>query len=144
MALPLTDLFYGDMPDAPAAEVVKLLIRGDTSYARAHSLQELVPAEMLAEAQRFLGEYESDHFRPVFRNRKYVDSDIKDGAYDAVMGRDGWYVTRTLFDAEEPDTAENLNMLHDMVRSNDPVRALGAVVLACAYRTKVCRARGRV
>lgn len=57
-----------------------------------------------------------------------------DGVYDRVLGREGWWAISGLFSSDDPLVSANLTALRSAAMSKDAPFALGAVLIACAYR----------
>lgn len=56
------------------------------------------------------------------------------GLYAEVLGQEGWWTVSPVFSHPDPLVQERLSDLRDAARSMDAQFALGAVLLACAYR----------
>lgn len=57
-----------------------------------------------------------------------------DGLRDRVLGQEGWWRISGLFSHPDPAVRQRLSDLRAAARSMDAPYALGAVLLACAYR----------
>lgn len=57
-----------------------------------------------------------------------------DGLHDRLLGKDAWWKTSALFSHQDPLVQQRLNDLRDAALSIDSAYAVGAVLLACAYR----------
>lgn len=60
-----------------------------------------------------------------------------DGLYDRVLGSEGRWRIAALFTHPDKDVGERLTALRDAAFGKDAAYALGAVLLACAYRRKL-------
>lgn len=56
------------------------------------------------------------------------------GLYDRVLGPEGWWVAAELFNHADPGVAAVLADMREAASCADAAYALGAVLLACAYR----------
>lgn len=56
------------------------------------------------------------------------------GLYDRVLGPEGWWTTARLFEHDDVETGAVLADMLPAARTKDAAFALGAVLLACAYR----------
>lgn len=77
---------------------------------------------------------------PSSRTSVYRDDDTLfslSGAYERVLGVKGWWVTSLVFTHSDLSVARVLGGLRDAARSKDSAFALGAVLIACAYRRLV-------
>lgn len=59
---------------------------------------------------------------------------LLNGLYERVLGTDGWWTTVPLFSHADPACNAFLAELRSAARSMDSAYALGAVLVACAYR----------
>lgn len=57
-----------------------------------------------------------------------------DGLYDRIRGQTGWWTASALFSHKDPLVQQRLSALREAAMSMDSAYALGAVLLACAYR----------
>ena len=57
-----------------------------------------------------------------------------DGLHDRLLGKDAWWRTSALFSHPDPLVQQRLDDLRDAAMSMDSAYAVGAVLLACAYR----------
>ena len=66
--------------------------------------------------------------------RQPVSALSPDGLRDRVLGHDGWWTVSGLFQHPDPGVAAVLSEMRAAAVSADAPYALGAVLLACAYR----------
>ena len=64
------------------------------------------------------------------------------GLYGKVLQADGWWTVSALFRADRPDALAVLTGLRAAACSQDAPYALGAVLLACAYRRHILQDGG--
>lgn len=62
---------------------------------------------------------------------------LLNGVYSRVLGLEGWWTTSRLFSHRDPAVQAVLSSLRAAAMSMDSVYALGAVLIACAYRRLV-------
>lgn len=74
--------------------------------------------------------------------RQPAGSTALDGLYDRVFGRDGWWAVAALFQATDPVVSSRLSALGAAASSADAAYALGAVLVACAYRRRLSQEGG--
>lgn len=70
------------------------------------------------------------------------ESPLHSGLYSRVFGRDGWWVAAAVFEHADPLYASVLREMRTAAMSKDAPYALGAVLLACAYRRLVLQGGG--
>ena len=63
------------------------------------------------------------------------------GVYARVLGDEGWWTTSRVFNHPDPAVASVLRGLRDAALSKDSAYALGAVLLACAYRRLILQGK---
>lgn len=76
----------------------------------------------------------------VYRTAK--DCLSPDGLYAGIFGRDGWWKVSALFQHEDPAVYAVLADMRDGVTGKDAAYALGAVLLAVAYRRLILQGGG--
>lgn len=65
-----------------------------------------------------------------------------DGLYERILGRDGWWKASALFQHADPAVYAVLADMRDGVTGKDAAYALGAVLLAVAYRRWILQGEG--
>lgn len=132
---------YRRVADAPADRVMALF--GVLTPDDAAAVDRLMPLA-LAPDLRGLRRFFDGRTTSMPTGSVYRDSclpDVPDGLYDTVFGG-GWWAVAALFDAADPVTAGELREFSAAVESADSAYAIGAVLLACAYRRRMLQEGG--
>lgn len=103
-----------------------------------------LPFALAPDLSRFRRFYDSrtTPVRPSSVYRQPADSLSVPGVYDRVLGGDGWWKVSAVFQHADPGVAVVLSEMRDAAMSGDAVYALGAVLLAVAYRRWLLQGRG--
>lgn len=123
--------------DAPSDSVMALFgvtpDDADGSYVLVDRLMPLALAPDLARFRRFYDPRVTPRVRlSVYRTSSAMLSPA--GMYDRVLGHDGWWTTGELFNHSDPAAYEVLSEMRAAATSGDAPYAIGAVLLAVAYR----------
>ena len=127
------------MSDAPSDAVMALFGVGGGTAADADVVDRLMPLALAPDLLRFRRFYDPRVTPPAPRPvssvyRQAVDALSPAGLYDRVLGPDGWWRAAAVFQHEDPAVAAVLGEMQEAATSGDAPYALGAVLLAVAYR----------
>lgn len=128
---------YGHVTDAPADAALRLFgVTGDeVAEAVVDTVLPLALAPDLVSFRRFYDTRTTPSARKsVYRETYAVELD---GLYDRVFGSEGWWTVLPVFSHPDPAINANLSEMREAARSLDSAYALGAVLLACAYRRHI-------
>ena len=130
---------YRHVSDAPS-DVVMALFGADGGSAVAEAaVDRLMPLALAPDLSRFRRFYDPRVTPPATRSvssvyRQAADALSPAGLYDRVLGSDGWWRAAAAFQHEDPAVAAVLGEMREAATGGDAPYALGAVLLAVAYR----------
>jgi len=133
---------YRRVADAPSDAVMALF--GATGDAAASAVAWLVPLALAPDLSHFRRFYDPRVTppRPSSVYRQPASALSPSGLYDRVLGREGWWTVAGLFQYGDPAVAAVLSEMRAAAASGDAPYALGAVLLAVAYRRWVLQGGG--
>lgn len=128
---------YRHVTDSAADAVMGLFgVRGDDSAADSSTVSRLLPlvyADELVHFRRFF-DHRVTPAAPMSIYRTAATELSPAGLHKSILGVDGWWVVTRLFMSDDPIVFNNLQEMREAATSYDAPYALGAVLLACAYR----------
>lgn len=133
---------YRKVADEAADRTLALigLTGGDGDAAVVDALLPLVLAPDLAHFRRFYDQRTT----PANAGSVYTSDDAVslDGLYGRLFGQPGWFTTAKVFGAPKPEAFQDLHEMLKAALAADSSYALGAVLLACAYRRQLLQEGG--
>jgi hypothetical protein len=133
--------------DAPSDAVMSLfgVTGADSDYdSDADVVERLLPLALAPDLVAFRRFYDG-RTTPVAEASVYrtaKDGLSPDGIYGRILGRDGWWKVSALFQHDDPAVYAVLADMRDGVSGKDAAYALGAVLLAVAYRRWILQGGG--
>lgn len=125
---------YRRVADAPSDAAMALFaVAGDDASAAVDRVLPLALAPDLARFRRFYDPRVTPS-RPASVYRQPAGALSPTGLYERVLGYEGWWSVVGLFQHADPAVAAVLGEMRAAVTSTDAPYALGAVLLAVAYR----------
>lgn len=127
---------YRKVADAPAdAVLLRFGVRGDpeSDAVVVDRLMPLALAPDLSGFRRFFDQRLTPS-EPLSPYRQTADTLSVDGLHASVLSSDGWWDVTGLFQSTDPAVQQVLDGMRAAASSHDAPYALGAVLLACAYR----------
>lgn len=125
---------YRHVVDAPSDSAMALFGVASSDVDGKAVVLQLLPLALAPDLARFRRFYDR-RVTPRGRQSVYTASALSpDGLWDRVLGHEGWWTVSGLFQHPDPSVAAVLSEMRAAAVSADAPYALGAVLLACAYR----------
>ncbi len=131
--------------DPPSDAVMALFgVTGEDPVRDSGTVDRLMPLAMAPDLSRFRRFYDQRTTPPLSESVYWQPADAlsPSGLYGRVLGYDGWWRVSALFQHADPGIYAVLSELRDCATSADAPYALGAVLLAVAYRRLVLQGGG--
>ena len=135
---------YRQVRDKPADDALALFGITGSGSAAAAAVDLVLPLAMAPDLSVFRTCFDQ-RVTPSAPSSVYTqtaDALSPTGLYGKVLQADGWWTVSALFHADRPDALAVLTGLRAAACSQDAPYALGAVLLACAYRRHILQDGG--
>ena len=127
---------YHPVVDVPSDAVLSLFGFGVDAETDALVVEQVLPLALAPDLQEFRRFFDR-RVTPAAAGSVYAQTPgtlSQDGLRSKVLDADGWWRVSELFHAADPDVLSVLTDMRAAAASADAPYALGAVLLACAYR----------